>query len=354
MVVVGTGPPQRHHWRNSAEPMQTALTDIHHRRSTRALAGLLGASLLFFSAAPVAAQDFTDIFVFGDSLSDTGNGCPVLAIVGYEPGGCSNGLVWVEYFADELGLEVEPSITGGNNYAFGGHWTTDLDDQIWLFSLFGFRPADPDALYVIWLGGNNVLDIPSSPTAMQDAVDDIIDGIRDLQDLGAQHFLIPNLPDMGRAYGDFTLPAGSGSVFTPAERDAVTALSLDFNDRLATALAAEPITTLYELDVEAIVEEIFADPALFGFSPAAIDDFSDDTDFGMPCLVDPVCVFDPQGAVADGFFLFDAIHPTTVGHALIADRAAILVPEPHAVLQIAVGAIGLAVLERRRKRRGSP
>ena len=196
-------------------------------------------------------------------------------------------------------------------------------------TLFPFFQADPDALYVVWLGGNDVLGIPSSPTAMQDAVDDIIAGIQDLQGMGAQHFLVPNLPDIGRAYGDFSLPAGSGSIFTPADRDAVTALSLDFNDRLATALAAHSFVSLYELDIEGLVEELFADPAAFGIVPAAVDTTSDDTDFGVPCLVDLPCLLDPQGAVADGYFLFDAIHPTTAMHAVIADRAALLVPEPH-------------------------
>jgi phospholipase/lecithinase/hemolysin len=319
-------------------------------KRSRVLAVAFGTGLLFAIAAPATAQTFTDVFVFGDSLSDTGNACTVLVIAGYKPGRCSNGDVWSERFAEGLGLEAEASSTGGTNFAVGSHETTDLDAQITVFALSVLFDADPDALYVIWLGGNNVLGIPGSSTAMQDAVDDIITGIRDLQDLGAQHFLIPNLPDLGRTYGDFALPAGSGSVFTPAERDAVTALSLEFNDRLAIALAAEPITTLYELDVEAMIEEVFADPGLFGLSPAAIDDVSDDTDFGVPCLVNLPCALDPQGAIADGFLLFDAIHPTTAMHAVIADRALILVPEPHFLGGLSACVLTLAVLSRQRSR----
>ena len=307
---------------------------------------------LLWSALPASGQGFSDVYVFGDSLSDTGNACSVLAIAGYFPGRCSNGPVWSEQFAELLGLEAEPSVLGGTNFAFGGDETGDLATQIdafWLSNLLG--PADPNALYVIWLGGNDILGIPGSPTATQDAVDDIIGGIRDLQGMGAQHFLIANLPDIGRAYGDFTLPAGSGAIFTPAERDAVTALSLDFNARLATDLAAEPITTLYELDIEALVEAVFADPGAFGVVAAAIDTSSDDTDFGIPCLVDPACALDPQGAIADGYFLFDAIHPTTSMHTVIADEAALLLPEPGAGAGLAASALAVAALAAWRGRR---
>lgn len=324
-----------------------------HRVGPRLHLAVGGALLvaLLAGALPATAQSFTDVYVFGDSLSDTGNGCTVLLIAGYEPGRCSNGEVWSEQFAAILGLEAEASILGGTNFAFGGDEASDLSTQIFAFWLSIFPgSADPDALYVIWLGGNDILGIPSSPTATQDAVDDIIDGIRDLQGMGAEHFLIPNLPDIGRAYGDFALPAGSGSVFTPAERDAVSALSLDFNDRLALALAAEPITTLYELDIEGLVEELFANPGQFGISGPAIDTTSDDTDFGIPCLIDVPCSLDPQGPVADGFFLFDAIHPTTAMHAVIAARAALLVPEPPASAGLAAGVLAVATLARRRQR----
>ena len=251
-----------------------------------------------------------------------------------------------------IGNDADASVLGGTNFAFGGDETNDLGNQIlaFEFSLF-FGDADPNALYVIWLGGNDILGIPSSPTATQDAVDNIIDGIRDLQDLGAQHFMVVNLPDIGRAYGDFELPAGSGSVFTPAERDAVTALSLDFNDRLAATLALEPITTLYQLDIEGLVEEIFANPLKFGLVSAGIDTVSDDTDFAIPCLIDVPCSLDPQGPVSDGFFLFDAIHPTTVAHEVIATRAAVVVPEPSRWMTSAAGLAGVLLLARVRRAR---
>ena len=317
------------------------------------VAGLSGVLLGAGLASGASAQSYSDVYVFGDSLSDSGNGCSVLQIAGYSPGRCSNGPVWSEQFAALLGLEAEAVAQGGTNFANGGDETGDLALQIDLFeiSLFPDFEADPDALYVIWLGGNDILGTPSSPSATQDAVDNILDGIGDLQALGATDFLVLNLPDIGRAYGDFELPAGSGPVFPPAERDALTALSLDFNDRLATDLGAEPIATLYQLDVEALLEEVFADPAAFGISAAAIDTTSDDTDFAIPCLVDGPCSLDPQGPTAEGFILFDGIHPTTTMHGTIAARAAALLPEPGGLtgtLGTLAGAALLAALARRR------
>lgn len=299
-------------------------------------------------AVPALAQTYSDVYVFGDSLSDTGNTCTALAIGAYQPGRCSNGDVWSERFAETLGLEADASSGGGTNFAVGSAETTDLAAQIATFSLVELGSADPDALYAIWLGGNDVLELPGAPTAMQDAVDDIIDGIRSLQNLGAEHFLIANLPDIGRAYGTFSLPPGNSTLFSPGERNTATALSLDFNDRLEVALAGEPIETLFALDIEGLVEELFANPPAFGLSPAAIDTVSDDTDYGIPCLIDPGCAANPQGAVADTFFLFDSIHPTTAMHAQIADRAvALVVPEPTTASATAAVLLALVLLARR-------
>jgi len=69
-------------------------------------------------AANLSLQDIDQIYVFGDSLSDTGN---AFSRTGSPPppyfnGRFSNGPVWVEYLADRLGLPRNPS----TNFAFGG------------------------------------------------------------------------------------------------------------------------------------------------------------------------------------------------------------------------------------------
>ena len=65
------------------------------------------------------AATFSQIYVFGDSLSDTGNSLKATGIPPSPPyfqGRSSNGPVWSEYLADDLGLTPQQQ----TNYAFGG------------------------------------------------------------------------------------------------------------------------------------------------------------------------------------------------------------------------------------------
>ena len=87
-------------------------------------------ALLVFSwpDAEVRAGDITGIVSFGDSLTDTGN---LFAATGQPPapyyqGRSSNGPVWVEYLANQLGVAAPtPSLLGGTNYAWAGAATGD-------------------------------------------------------------------------------------------------------------------------------------------------------------------------------------------------------------------------------------
>ncbi len=87
------------------------------------------------------------VYAFGDSLSDAGNvslgtlgALPVSSI--YSDGRFSNGNVWVQDLAQNLGLPpVAPSLAGGTDFAYGGAETgttavhaqnpTDLPSQAW-------------------------------------------------------------------------------------------------------------------------------------------------------------------------------------------------------------------------------
>src|ERR1700753_3111955 len=79
------------------------------------------------SDVPVApAGGYSNIYAFGDSLSDAGNislatlgTVPVGSI--YSEGRFSNGNVWVQDLAQMLHAPaVKPSLAGGTDYAYGG------------------------------------------------------------------------------------------------------------------------------------------------------------------------------------------------------------------------------------------
>ena len=128
--------------------------------------------LLVAISSSLSAQAFTDLFVFGDSLSDTGNvqvfsegEIPPSTV--YFEGRFSNGPVWIEYLATGLGLPTpEASQRGGNNFAYGGaqtgnggstifHSVPNVGSQILAFMELGKTIDDTD-LVVVWAGHNDL------------------------------------------------------------------------------------------------------------------------------------------------------------------------------------------------------
>jgi outer membrane lipase/esterase len=100
------------------------------------------ASLLAAVAAPLPASAYDQWYLFGDSLSDSGNNAIALGIDAgqvitgntyvptypYASGRYSNGEIWTASFAASLGLGATASLAGGNIYAYGG--APPLRDQV--------------------------------------------------------------------------------------------------------------------------------------------------------------------------------------------------------------------------------
>jgi phospholipase/lecithinase/hemolysin len=125
----------------------------------------------------VPAGGFSAVYAFGDSLSDAGNisiltadQLPVSSI--YSDGRFSNGNVWVQDLAQNPGLPaLKPSLAGGTDFAYGGAETgatavhtanpTDLPSQLGQF-VTNVPKASPTALYTVWAGSNDVLDVANS------------------------------------------------------------------------------------------------------------------------------------------------------------------------------------------------
>jgi outer membrane lipase/esterase len=282
------------------------------------------------------AQPYSDLFVFGDSLSDTGN--ILIATEGNIPvsppyfmGRFTNGPVWIEGLAERFGLQVAPSLAGGTNFAFGGAETEQEVEGLFEAEVDVFIPslrlqvlnflasdfidnpfdgADAEALYIVWGGPNDLRKAMMAGTTdpnadAQTAVDNLAAAIRQLADAGAKIFLVPNLPNLGET------PESRG--LGPEAMALATDLSIRFNTALNTALdtiEGESDGTIFRLDVFTLLEEAVADPAAFGFTNVTTPCLTGDPFMGgLPCATPEVHLF------------WDAIHPTTVAHAILADHA---------------------------------
>ena len=120
---------------------------------------LIVAASAAMNSSAQALPTFDQIVVFGDSLSDNGNA-----------GRASNGPVWVEHLATRFGFMLEPSRTGGSNFAVGGarldprSGTTSLRAQASAY-LRGSRPHGR-ILHIVYGGGNDLLAAVGQPQAL--------------------------------------------------------------------------------------------------------------------------------------------------------------------------------------------
>ena len=201
--------------------------------------GRLLAYVLIAVLAPALAlaAPITSLVVVGDSLSDQGNGF-ILTGGTFPPPPydqrASNGPVAVEYLASALGVPLTPSGAGGTNYAVLGAATgavgipslpplTTENSAALLYGqaalegtslltqtgvILGLGPvADPNALFFVWGGANDLFINPSAAT-LGDAVNNLAAIISMLYGSGARQFLVPNLPDLSLTpYGLSLSPA---------------------------------------------------------------------------------------------------------------------------------------------------
>jgi outer membrane lipase/esterase len=271
-------------------------------------------AIILFALQPIAAHASTPaysaIYVFGDSYCDVGN--VFLATQGADPlsppyfnGHFSNGPIWIEHVAGALGLPLKPSLAGGTDYAFGGAQVTapvvtpfgsipSVPQQVALYLSQHNGKADPNALYIITGGGNDIVNATGgSPQTLgfQIALG-IANSELFLRLAGAKNFLIPNLFDVS------ILPAAKANASFAQQASLATNKSLDSLLRVEQLLEGVRIR---RTDVFRLFQFVVADPAHFGF-----------TNITTPCLTNVVCA-DP-----DHTLFWDTFHPTEFMHSFFA------------------------------------
>ena len=312
-----------------------------------------------------AQLTFSNIVVFGTSVSDPGNAYTLLAhpVAGlsldsnvsqnkppydtldeslvpsapYAKGGhhFSNGATWVEQYAQgrgyaaDVGAAFQSNSRKARNYAVGGARASNyparvnLPQQVQAFLTDVGQMPSADALYVIEMGNNDIRDAlvvfftvyqttydqaqaaAAANAVLSNALNSIAGHIQTLYTHGARKFLVMNAARIDRVPAVTAL--GPNAIAVAAN------LTNGFNQGLAlnvvTPLSGLPAIQIVQMDVASQMSTIIQNPGDFGL-----------TNVTSPCVTPNTAPFTCQQP--DSYFFWDGIHPTKAVHAIFAQRAA--------------------------------
>lgn len=339
------------------------------------LALVAGMSFLFPGLAG-AGLAYDGLVVFGDSLSDPGNKYVVTGLSNTPPydlldpflvsdgpytrGGLhhSNGKTWVEQYAQPLGLGdlVRPALRNpgeATNYAYGGARARDasatspnmhLPAQVGKYLADTGYAVSPDALHVIFAGGNDiapdaVFAFASNPAdglaIIAEAAGTIGGVIQTLYAHGARKFLVMNAPDLG-----FTPSLAIADQQFPGAAGLASCLSYWFNfgyevlNPQPAGCPPLPVDIPGLDDVLAAVEAAIPDPELeiirydvySRFLQLVLAPLPSDQQNGTDACVTPN--IPPYACKTPGNHVFwDGVHPTKAVHSIIASEIGVLLGE---------------------------
>jgi phospholipase/lecithinase/hemolysin len=305
------------------------------------------------SLAAGSLPAFSGFYVFGDSLVDPGNAYEAAKFLGSIPGiplpgaaptadqgyflhRFTDGYNFADLVSNKLlgvpqkttfpyglkdpvfGIPVPVgSRPDGNNLSFayggaqirGGEPIPDLDKQTDAYR--NFPAGDPNALYLITIGGNDIRELvrpdgtpvtgDAASAALAAAAAEVADEVAQLFRFGARHILVTGIPDVG------LVPEYTGSVDEAARR----ALATEYAHRL-DALVKEALSRMvlpegsnvYSHSLFDYSASVLADPAAHHFS-----------NITQPRQEVQAGHLDPVGS---GFLFFDDVHPSAQAHAQVA------------------------------------
>ena len=226
-------------------------------------------------------SNISELYVFGDLLSDTGNLFEITSeafgtgfpSAPFFEGRYSNGRLWIESLASELGIAYNfdtnfalIGATTGLDHVGNPFEPNDLVEQLGLpgtlaqvNNFIASNPnVDPNGLYTIWAG---IYDFGLGVTDTTELVNNIITAVENLANAGAKNVLVPNLPDLNRFPGTSDIPGIDN-------QEEIIAI---FNSNLSQGLdeldqRLDYDVNIIQLDANSLFDRIFNNPTQFGFT----------------------------------------------------------------------------------------
>src|ERR1700687_3590916 len=216
-----------------------------------------------------ASAQFNQFYFLGDSLTDAGVYGARFTV--------NPGLVWAQDLGNRHGIAVPPSLQGGVDSAQGGARVTQPSPliptgapqrslSVQIDELLHATPSlNPNALYTVWIGGNDIfVNVAAAgagqitPAQLQAniaaAATDTLAQIARLRDAGAKYIMVFNLPDIGQT------PLGRSQPTAP-----FSALSGLFNSTLQAGITSLKVDII-PMNMFGLFNEVTANPASFGLT----------------------------------------------------------------------------------------
>ena len=271
----------------------------------------------------------SNLVIFGDSLSDMGNGNAnaIVSVVFSSPpywnGRFSNGPVWIEHVSDSYGLTTTfgDGIAQGDNRAFGGSQTgqgyayatlPNVGTQInnYLANVqSNFTSSD---VVFLWAGGNDFLYGIGNPDIISQ---NMASHIRALELAGATRFVVANLPPL-----ELT-PEGASR--TAQQQATMASDVISYNSKLAQEV--NNLTSTLSIDIAFIDAWSIFHQIVNNADHVGITNTQDQACTGgasVPFVPLPIC---GSGANivsnVDEYLFFDRAHPSATMHKIIGQIA---------------------------------
>ena len=300
--------------------------------------------------ATAQAETYSQVIIFGDSLSDVGNFAHVAGDTygvdypssalnfNYSDGQFTNSSstspgsgtyvgLWHEQLASRfLGMmPATNSLNGGTDYAYGDATTQEgtstvtegpvhitienMGQQVtdYLTSTTN-GTADANALYIVWGGASDLL-ADYTETSVSATAQRVVFLVEQLAAAGARKFVVPNLPPLGNT------PEYNANVTVAANlNQACSDYRNDLNNDLDSA-----VTSLSGLGIKVTITR----PDVFTLFQNIL------TNYGSFGFTDVLTAAQGKRLNVDQSLFWDDVHPTTAGHNQIAQFTADILPGGH-------------------------